>query len=128
MDVHSEVRSYQCPECGKTFKKSHQMIKHCRTHSVGTVNCTICNKELKAHRLQQHIKDVHESEDRPYNCPVCSLSFNTRKTLTIHSYRHNGERKFACRYNSGLNCTERFVSAFARRGHERSKHEVCKCW
>ncbi|XP_037050556.1 PR domain zinc finger protein 5-like isoform X2 [Bradysia coprophila] len=123
MFVHSETRRHQCPECGKTFKILHQMRKHSRTHSEETVQCPICNKELKTYRLQDHIKDVHESEHRPYSCPVCSLAFKTKKTLTNHSYRHTGERKFACRFNSGLDCKERFISTAARRAHERSKHE-----
>ncbi|KAG4068051.1 hypothetical protein HA402_011384 [Bradysia odoriphaga] len=123
MFSHSETRRHQCPECGKTFKILHQMRQHSRTHSDETVQCKICNKELKTYRLQDHIKDVHESEHRPYRCTVCSLAFKTRKTLTNHSYRHSNERKFACRYNSRLDCTERFVSSAARRAHERSKHE-----
>lgn len=122
MITHSVLKPHQCSACGTTFRTLNQLNNHSRTHSDVTTKCTICDKELKSHRMKQHLRDVHENEHRPYSCSICLQAFKTAKTLRNHSYRHTGERKFQCRYR----CEEKFISSAARRAHERSKHESLK--
>ncbi len=118
--IHLEINPHQCSECGMTFKIKNGLNKHIRrVHSSIITKCTICGKEVRDHRLKQHMKDVHESEHRPYQCTVCTQTFKTAKTLKTHSYRHSGEKRFECRFH----CKKQFSSSSARRAHERSRHE-----
>lgn len=118
--VHTGIQSYQCSTCGMSFKSKTKLNQHNKTHSSETKQCPICSKEFKEHRLNVHIKHVHQNEHRPYKCNVCQQAFKTAKTLKTHSYRHSGEKKYKCRFH----CDERFTSTAGRRGHERSKHET----
>lgn len=118
--VHSGICSHQCSTCGLSFKSNTKLNMHIKVHSTETKKCPICNKEFKPHRLNQHIKNVHENQHRPYKCTFCSQAFKTSKTLKTHSYRHTGEKRYECRFH----CNERFTSTAGRRGHERSKHET----
>lgn len=118
--VHSGLCTHQCSTCGLSFKSKTKLNMHNKVHSSETTKCTICGKEFKSHRLNVHIKHVHQNEHRPYKCTVCSQAFKTAKTLKTHSYRHSGEKKYKCRFH----CDERFTSTAGRRGHERSKHET----
>lgn len=118
--IHSGLRPHQCSICGLSFKTNNKLNFHIKVHSNDTTKCKICNKELKPHRLNIHIRNVHENEHRPYKCTVCLQAFKTAKTLKTHSYRHSGEKNYVCRFH----CNERFVSSAGRRAHERSKHEA----
>lgn len=117
--IHSGLAPHQCSICGLSFKTNNKLNFHTKVHSSDTTKCKICGKELKPHRLNIHIRNVHENQHRPYKCQVCLQAFKTAKTLKTHSYRHSGEKNYACRFH----CNERFVSSAGRRAHERSKHE-----
>lgn len=120
--LHSDI-THTCNTCQKSFKSVSRLNRHRRTHLNDLTKCTICSKELKSYRMKIHIKDVHESDHRPFRCSVCSESFKTSKTLRQHSLRHNSEKKFKCRFS----CQQTFTSAAGRRAHERTKHETnCK--
>lgn len=118
--VHTGLCTHQCSTCGLSFKSKTKLNMHVKVHSTETTKCPICSKEFKPHRLNVHIKHVHQNEHRPYKCTVCLQAFKTAKTLKTHSYRHSGEKKYKCRFH----CNERFTSTAGRRGHERSKHET----
>ncbi|XP_037040099.1 zinc finger protein OZF-like [Bradysia coprophila] len=118
--VHSGLKTFQCSTCGMSFKSKTKLNQHNKIHSSETTKCPICSKEFKEHRLNVHIKHVHQNEHRPYKCNVCEQAFKTAKTLKTHTYRHSGEKKYQCRFH----CDERFTSTAGRRGHERSKHET----
>lgn len=118
--VHTGLCTHQCSTCGLSFKSKTKLNMHVKVHSTETTKCPICSKEFKPHRLNVHVKHVHQNEHRPYKCTVCLQAFKTAKTLKTHSYRHSGEKKYKCRFH----CNERFTSTAGRRGHERSKHET----
>lgn len=118
--VHTGLCTHQCSTCGLSFKSKTKLNMHIKVHSTETTRCPICSKEFKPHRLNVHIKHVHQNEHRPYKCAVCCQAFKTAKTLKTHSYRHSGEKKYECRFH----CSERFTSTAGRRGHEKSKHET----
>lgn len=117
--IHTGLKPHQCATCGLSFKTNNKLNFHLKVHSNDTTKCKICNKELKPHRLNIHIRNVHENEHRPYSCSVCLQTFKTAKTLKTHSYRHTGEKNYKCRFH----CDDRFVSSAGRRAHERAKHE-----
>lgn len=118
--IHSGLQPHQCSICGRTFRTNNKLNFHIKCHANITKKCPICDKELKAHRVSLHIRNVHENEHRPFNCEICGQAFKTAKTLRTHAYRHSDEKKFECRHH----CKEKFTSSSSRRAHERSKHEA----
>ncbi|XP_037044460.1 zinc finger protein 26-like [Bradysia coprophila] len=118
--IHTGLQDFQCSICGRTFRTNNKLNFHIKCHANIMKKCPICDKELKAHRLSLHIRNVHENEHRPYKCEICTQAFKTAKTLRTHSYRHSDEKKFECRHH----CKEKFTSSSSRRAHERSKHEA----
>ncbi|KAJ6648148.1 Zinc finger protein, partial [Pseudolycoriella hygida] len=118
--VHRDLYTHQCSTCGLSFRSKPKLNTHMKCHSSEMFTCPVCSKEFRSHRINRHIKHVHQNVTRPYKCDVCAQAFKTSKTLKTHSFRHTGEKRYACRFN----CSERFISTAGRRGHEKSKHEA----
>ncbi|XP_067389108.1 zinc finger protein 2-like [Emydura macquarii macquarii] len=57
-----------CGDCGKSFMKNSEFIKHQRTHTG----------------------------EKPYQCPDCGKCFAIRASLDRHQRVHTGERPFPC--------------------------------
>ena len=66
--MHSNVREFECDDCGKTFKFKHQ---------------------LKRHKLIHNPESVH-------TCDICFKKFNQSDYLTRHRKRHTGEHPYKC--------------------------------
>ncbi|NXF00158.1 ZN572 protein, partial [Menura novaehollandiae] len=57
-------RPYECPECGKRFETSSNLLSNQQTHT----------------------------KERPFLCPDCGKSFNCNSHLVTHQCIHTGER------------------------------------
>uniref|UniRef100_A0A8C0IL20 Zinc finger protein 436-like n=1 Tax=Chelonoidis abingdonii TaxID=106734 RepID=A0A8C0IL20_CHEAB len=89
-------RSYQCPECGKSFRQSSCLLQHQTTHSgKGSYCCPDCSQAFsQSSDLVRHQR-VHTGE-RPYRCPDCGRSFSQSSDLVRHQRVHTGERPYRC--------------------------------
>ena len=65
LDTHSDVRKFECDECGKQFtRKEH----------------------LTSHQISRH------SDQRPFQCEICGRDFARSASLRIHLVTHSKEK------------------------------------
>lgn len=134
--IHLNEKKYCCTLCDKGFNKPYLLKQHIVTHTNYKCEypCTICNKILKSksgayahsllhkaekrykcdqcdrsfstwHSRRGHIKSMH-TDERPYLCRMCPMSFKFSNRLTIHERQHTGEKPYKC-----TQCTMAFVSS-----------------
>lgn len=107
--VHTADRPHICPLCGTRFKRKDHLDCHIKyTHGdekypkrpcvkKGTTYkaakrerlCIHCGKILSStHLLKEHINSFH-TDQRPYKCEKCNISFNRYSNLYHHSVIRN---------------------------------------
>nr|XP_033805140.1 zinc finger protein 420-like isoform X4 [Geotrypetes seraphini] len=89
-------RAFPCSECGKSFLRGSDLMKHMSTHKGDRSNiCRVCGKGFRRHTSLIIHERIHTGE-RPYQCATCGKNFIQRQHLTTHVKTHTGERPFLC--------------------------------
>lgn len=112
----SEIKSYLCTRCGKTFFKSSDLKKHVRIHThEKPYKCDRCPSAFSDPSSYSRHKRVHTGE-KPFVCQECNTGFAQSSDLTKHIRIHTRERPLQCQF-----CSDCFSdpSSFAR---HRRKH------
>ena len=82
MDMHN-VGTYDCFECGETFKVKQKLTYHIKSKHLQYI-CQDCNKEeSSAYRLDQHIKKIHIIVQMV--CTICDFIAPSKYLIEKHN-------------------------------------------
>ncbi|KAG5669535.1 hypothetical protein PVAND_017422 [Polypedilum vanderplanki] len=91
---------FECDFDGKIFDSKAKIYSHMKACHRIVEECNLCGKKVQV--LNQHMRQVHATEDEKVQCQICNKTCKNQKTLKIHLKIHNKQhqcqicgRKFA---------------------------------
>lgn len=114
-NTHIGEKPHECSQCGKAFKRTHQLTVHKRVHTgEKPYKCQRCGKAF----AQQGHLDGHmrrHTGERPYGCGQCDKAFARSDELTCHERIHTGQKPYTCEH-----CGKSFTQSYHRDMHEHT--------
>lgn len=103
-------KSYTCDFCKKTFTEKAQLRRHVRHHV--RVQCSLCSSSLNLATLHRHLKTIHNSSYKKFQCDYCTKSYSERYYLKMHMNEHNNTNEYKCEF-----CNELFSTKMSYQHH-----------
>ena len=115
---NSELGSWYCSQCGKSFdQRSKLQIHICSFSSSKPYQCGHCAQRF-SHPNELRTHAVIHSGKKPFKCGFCSRAFAGATTLNNHVRTHTGEKPFTCN-----NCHKTFSQLSHLSRHKRMRYE-----
>ncbi|XP_030369967.1 zinc finger protein weckle [Scaptodrosophila lebanonensis] len=114
--VHTDNCPFECVVCHRRFKNKARLKAHADIHTNNNYECDICGMKLNTRRTFNMHKLVH-SDEKQYKCDVCGAAFKRGKTLKAHLILHTGIRPYKCNF-----CGKDFSNGSNCRMHKRKTH------
>ncbi|XP_039608542.1 oocyte zinc finger protein XlCOF19-like [Polypterus senegalus] len=96
LQIHTEQKSYCCPECGKSISTRNHLQTHRRIHTGEKSHCcSECGKLFSCISILKRHRRIHTGE-KPHCCPECGNSFSCISILKRHRRIHTGEKPYCC--------------------------------
>jgi len=109
--VDKKRLSFQCQICKKSFGVKSRLNRHMNSHLGKKENCSICNKELSAQHMSEHMKQVHEKEKR-HCCPECGKGFFAKRDVEKHLKTHDGYKSVCNKCGKSVSSIENHMRIF----------------
>ncbi|XP_053963061.1 uncharacterized protein LOC128866388 isoform X2 [Anastrepha ludens] len=114
------ARIFRCSHCPKSYINRSELRSHQLSHTGEKPHkCDMCPKQFRyPHHLKRHADVVHLGKRA--RCPVesCGRVFTTQAQLKIHSWIHDGNEPYRCKY-----CRHSFKKRESLRKHTRRIHQ-----
>ena len=107
-DEDEEVRTKQCPICGKVVQTGGSLTRHMhKAHGIFKWSCDLCDEKFITKRdLRKHVNRNH-NDNSSNQCPVCGKVFGADIWLIRHLHKEHGVSKYPCNF-----CNEKFTRKF----------------
>ncbi|XP_060906326.1 uncharacterized protein si:dkeyp-69b9.6 isoform X1 [Labrus mixtus] len=80
----SPDKIFNCPDCGKGFKKKGHLLQHGVIHSSARpYGCSTCSRAFNRRESLTRHEKIHE--EKPFRCPACGRSFRESTSLLNHA-------------------------------------------
>ncbi|XP_014212716.1 uncharacterized protein LOC106642451 [Copidosoma floridanum] len=104
---------YNCPICGKNFKKEQHVAQHLKVHDGKQYECDECSKQFTTKYFLKKHKRLHSGE-MPYKCTICDKTFTFQQSFYKHRMYHKDEKPHSC-----ITCGRSFKELSTLHNHER---------
>lgn len=103
--------SFHCSICKKSFGVKSRLNRHMNSHLGMKDKCPICNKELSAQHIPEHMKQVHQKEKR-HCCPECGKGFFAKRDVEKHLKTHEGYKSVCNLCGKSVSSIENHMTIF----------------
>ncbi|XP_028663081.1 zinc finger protein 142 [Erpetoichthys calabaricus] len=120
---------YPCPSCGETFRLSHALKEHMKSHhTLPEEKSLVCFQQdcifetQDKKEFQKHLKDVHKLKAIECRHHACSALFKTKDEMEVH---HRTHAAFHCPHCDFTCSNKHTYRKHKRQGHPGSEELCC---